>query len=141
LVGLTARVRGDLRMPEPGDVMITPQKGYLPLGSPRGALFYPEASTSIDDARLAQALEHVGLGGLAARLDEVGRWDQVLYIGERHRLAIARLLIHRPAVAILDDALSALEEPAQQALLARLRADLPRATIISLGQRAATPGI
>lgn len=141
LAGLTSRARGALKMPAPRDVMIAPQKSYLPLGSLRGALLYPEAASAIDDASLIQALERAGLGALAARLDEASRWDQVLSNGERQRLAIARLLVHRPAVVILDDAMSALEEPAQQALLARLRADLPRSTIISLGQRASGDGV
>ena len=55
--------------------------------------------------------------------------------------AIARLLIHRPQVVILDDALSALEESAQAALLARLRSELPDATIVSLAQRPAPAGV
>lgn len=141
LAGLTPRTRGVLRMPDPHDVMIAPQKGYLPLGTLRGALVYPETGPKFADAALADALERVGLGPLAQRLDEVGRWDQSLSNGERQRLAIARLLLHRPRVVILDDALAALEEPAQAAMLARLRKDLPDATIISLGQRAAAMGV
>ena len=90
--------------------------------------------------RLSAALEQVGLAALIPRLDEVARWDQVLANGERQRLAIARLLIHKPQVVILDDALSALEEPAQKMLLSRLKTDLPGATIISLGQRPAADG-
>jgi putative ATP-binding cassette transporter len=141
LAGLTPRTRGVLRMPEPQDVMIAPQKAYLPLGSLRGALVYPVTAPTFTNAALADVLERVGLGALASRLDEVGRWDQSLSNGERQRLAIARLLLHRPRVAILDDSLSALEEPAQAAMLTRLRKDLPDATIISLGQRAAATGV
>ncbi len=141
LAGLTPRARGRLSMPDPRDVMIAPQKGYLPLGSLRGALVYPATAPTYADADLVHALERTGLGALSPRLDEVGRWDQILSNGERQRLAIARLLLHRPAVVILDDALGALEEPAQHAMLARLRQDLPDATIISLGQRAAAPGV
>ena len=120
--------------------MITPQKSYLPLGSLKGALLYPEPNLPAGDDKLAVALERVGLEALTPRLNEVARWDQVLANGERQRLAIARLLIHKPDVVILDDALSALEEPVQGALLSRLKSDLPGATIISLGQRPAPDG-
>jgi len=127
-------------MPDSAQVMVTPQKSYLPLGSLKGALFYPDPALGISDARLQAALERVGLGALASRLEEVARWDQVLSNGERQRLAIARVLIHRPQVVILDDALSALDEASQQVLQARLRSELPQATIISLGQRQAPAG-
>ncbi len=140
LAGLWPRACGTFHVPDGARVMITPQKSYLPLGSLKGALFYPEPDLAVGNDRLAAALERVGLGALAARLDEVARWDQVLANGERQRLAIARLLIHKPQVVILDDALSALEEPVQATLLARLKSDLPGATIVSLGQRPAPDG-
>jgi putative ATP-binding cassette transporter len=137
LAGLWPSERGKLSMPDSSRVMVTPQKSYLPLGSLKGALFYPDPALGVSDARLQDALERVGLGPLASRLEEVARWDQVLSNGERQRLAIARVLIHRPEVVILDDALSALDEASQQTLLSRLRSDLAEATIISLGQRPA----
>lgn len=141
LAGLTARVRGHLEIPDRREVMIAPQKGYLPLGSLRGALVYPQTAPVFGDSELAAVLDGVGLAPLAQRLDEVGRWDQILSNGERQRLGVARLLLHRPAVIILDDALSALEESAQHDLLSKLRKTLPQATIVSFGQRPAAPGV
>jgi putative ATP-binding cassette transporter len=141
LSGLWPSERGQLTMPDSAQVMVTPQKSYLPLGSLKGALFYPDPALGISDIRLQAALERVGLGALTSRLEEVARWDQVLSNGERQRLAIARVLIHRPQVVILDDALSALDEASQQMVLSRLRSDLAEATIISLGQRPAPAGL
>ena len=111
------------------------------MGSLKGALLYPNPTLQMTDDRLRAALDKVDLSALGARLDEVARWDQVLSNGERQRLAMARLLIHRPRVIILDDALSALEESAQAALIAHLRSELPAATIVSLAQRPAPPGV
>jgi len=141
LAGLWPAARGSLALPDASEVMITPQKSYLPLDSLKGALLYPNPSLQVSDETLIAALDKVGLEALGSRLDEVARWDQVLSNGERQRLAIARLLIHRPPVVILDDALSALEESAQGAVLTCLRAELADATIISLGQRPAPPGV
>jgi putative ATP-binding cassette transporter len=140
LAGLWPAARGALTLPDRSQVMITPQKSYLPLGSLRGALLYPDPNLEVSVDRLEAALGKVDLGPLACRLDEVARWDQVLSNGERQRLGMARLLIHKPRVIILDDALSALEESAQTKLLTRLRAELPDATVVSLAQRPATSG-
>ena len=138
--GLWPTARGKLTLPDRSEVMIAPQKSYLPLGSLRGALLYPDPALKMPDELLKSALETMDLAALGGRLDEVARWDQVLSNGERQRLAMARLLIHRPRVIILDDALSALEEVAQSALIARLRMELPEATVVSLAQRPAPPG-
>ena len=141
LAGLWPVARGGLTLPDRSEVMITPQKSYLPLGSLKGALLYPNPTLQMSDDRLRAALDKVDLGALGGRLDEVARWDQVLSNGERQRLAMARLLIHQPRVIILDDALSALDESAQAAILARLRSELPDATILSLAQRPAPAGV
>jgi len=141
LAGLWPMLRGNLTLPDRSGVMIAPQKSYLPLGSLRGALLYPDPALKMSDERLRAALEKVDLGALCRRLDEVARWDQVLSNGERQRLAMARLIIHRPRLIILDDALSALEEGAQSVLIARLRSELPDAAIVSLAQRPALPGV
>ena len=141
LAGLWSVARGSLSLPDPSQVMITPQKSYLPLDSLKGALLYPNPSLQVPDEALKSALAKVGLEALGPRLDERARWDQVLSNGERQRLAIARLIVHRPKVVILDDALSALEESAQAIVLARLRTELPDATIVSLAQRPAPSGV
>ena len=141
LAGLWPAARGKLNLPDRSQVMIIPQKSYLPLGSLKGALLYPDPILRMADDRLKAALDRMGLGALAHRLDEVARWDQVLSNGERQRLAMARLLVHRPRVIVLDDALSALEETAQAGVLAMLRTELPEATILTLAQRPAAPGV
>ena len=116
-------------------VMVVPQKPYLPTGTLRHALLYPDPSTAVLDADVVRVLADTGLAHLTPRLDLVERWDQVLGNGERQRLCLARVLIHKPEVVVLDDALAALDEAAQESLEAVIAARLPKATLISLSQR------
>ncbi len=121
----------------PGARLLTlPQKPYLPIGSLRGALAYPEPLAGFSDEEMRQALEDVGLGAFAGRLDEHALWPSVMSGGERQRFALARALLVKPDVLLLDEATSALDEPAEAALYRLLRERLPQAAILSIGHRA-----
>ena len=141
LAGLWTRGGGSVALAEGARVMILPQKPYLPLGTLADALCYPDAGSAVARERLAETLAAVGLGALAASLDEPRRWDQTLSNGERQRLAIARVLVQGPEVVVLDDALSALDAASQVELMKVLRQAVPRAAVLSLSQAAPPPGL
>ena len=71
---------------------------------------------------LRRALREARLPQLVARLDDEGAWNATLSGGEQQRVAIARVLLKRPAWVFADEATSALDGPAEQQLYAHLRA-------------------
>jgi putative ATP-binding cassette transporter len=130
---------GNGRIERPADAYHMPQTPYLPLGALHEALTYPAPAEQFEAARYTAALEAVGLVGLS-EIDAL-RWNVVrraLSGGERQRLGLARLHLHRPALAILDEATSALDSEAEQAVLGRLRAELPLTTFIVIAHRPPT---
>jgi len=138
LAGLWPWGAGTIALPAGGTIAFVPERAYLPAGTLRDALLYPAQNLAVDDAVLSEALTESGLGYLSRRLDEIDRWDQTLSNGERQRLAIARLLVQRPDLVILDGATSALDEGGEARLMATLVAALDHSTLISVGLR---PGL
>jgi putative ATP-binding cassette transporter len=126
---------GEILMRSGARLQLMPQQSYVPLGTLRRAATYPEPPDQVDDAMLRQALEDVGLGHFADRLDEDANWSGILSGGEKQRLAFVRLLVQRPDVVVMDEATSALDPPSQDHLMRLALERLPEMTLVSVGHR------
>ncbi len=138
IAGLWPWGSGTIIMPVNSRVMFVPQRPYIPNGTLRDALLYPELDTPRGDDALKAALKRCGLRHLASQLDTDARWDKTLSGGEQQRLAFARLVIHRPEVIVLDEATSAIDEAGQADIMSLFLEDLDYATLVSVGHR---PGL
>ena len=87
-----------------------------------------------DAARTAQAEEFIAAlpDGFATRIAEGGT---DLSGGQKQRLAIARALVRRPCIYILDDSFSALDFKTDARLRAALRHETAAATVLLVAQR------
>ena len=123
----------------PNNTMFIPQRPYVPDGSLRDALTYPNPASDYDDDALRQALNDALLPDLAKRLDDSDAWSQKLSGGEQQRLAIARVLLKKPAWLFADEATSALDAQAEAILYQRLASTVQAAggAMVSIAHRAA----
>lgn len=133
LAGLWPWGKGTVRLPVTGRIIIAPQRGYTPDRPLRDVLSYPAPPESRTREAISLALVDVGLAHLVPRIDATERWEQTLSFGERQRLTIARILLHRPDVVVLDDSLSAMDETARESLESIVRTRLASSTVISIG--------
>ena len=139
LAGLWPLGDGAIRLPAAASgtrILALPQRPYFPLGTLRQALTYPTPAEAVEDAALRDAMAAAGLAHLIPRLDEEAEWATMLSGGEQQRVAFARALIARPAVLLLDEAVTTLEETEGRALYRMLAERLPDTIVISIGRPA-----
>jgi putative ATP-binding cassette transporter len=125
---------GSIRVPAQRYLFL-PQKPYLPIGSLRDALSYPQPGEVYPHERYVQVLETCRLPHLIPRLDESNHWQRMLSPGEQQRLAFARALLYAPHWLYMDEATSAMDEEDESVLYQALIHQLPGLSIVSVGHR------
>lgn len=135
IAGIWPYGTGEISLPTGWRTMFLPQRPYLPLGSLRRAIYYPQPVPENIDDNLAGLLERFGLQKLADQLDAVDDWSRILSLGEQQRLAFIRILLLRPDIVFLDESTSALDEPREAQAYEILHQLLPQMAVVSVGHR------
>lgn len=122
-------------------VAIVPQEPFLFSGTIAGNLRFGREDAS--EAELWHALEVAQasdfVAALPAGLDApVAQGGSNFSGGQRQRLTIARALVHRPAVLLLDDSFSALDAATDARLRAALKAERSEGATVVVSQRVAS---
>ncbi|TFY94704.1 ABC transporter ATP-binding protein/permease [Pseudomonas nabeulensis] len=115
--------------------LFLPQKPYLPIGTLKAVLSYPQDDSVYPAERYAQVLDTCRLPHLVNRLDEANHWQRMLSPGEQQRLAFARALLFAPQWLYMDEATSAMDEEDEATLYQALIDELPGLSIVSVGHR------
>ncbi len=138
VAGQRKRGSGRIARPAADDVMFLPQTPYMPPGTLREQLLYPGRQKAPCDRELLQLLKVLGLEDLAKRdggFDAEQDWDEGMSGGQHQRIAIARMLIAKPKLAILDEATSGLDDENEERVYDLIRAS--GITAVSVAHRQA----
>lgn len=139
MAGLWNCGTGTIERPEADELLFLPQHTYMIVGTLREQLSYPNLERVLSDEEAREVLERVNLRDLEERCGGFGKeldFEKVLSVGERQRLAFARVLLKNPRYVLLDEATSALDHENEEALYEQLAAT--RATVVSVAHH---PGL
>ncbi|MBF4767356.1 ABC transporter ATP-binding protein [Nocardioides agariphilus] len=134
----------DLAHGELAEVMaIVPQAAFLFDDTVRGNV---TLGAAVDDAEVWEALRVAQADGFVAALAEgldtrLGERGTSLSGGQRQRICLARALVRRPRLLILDDATSAVDPEVEARILSALRGRAGGASLVVVAYRKATIGL
>lgn len=120
--GIWRRGEGQINLPPSDQCLFLPQRPYVAQGTLREQLSYPATHTH-SDKDLVHALDAVCLKDLMhlhGGLDTTRDWQKLLSLGQQQSIAIARVLLTRPRLVLLDEATSAVDAITEMHLYCRL---------------------
>jgi putative ATP-binding cassette transporter len=126
---------GRIVRPRGESVMYVPRgTPYLHLGTLRQALAYPLPADRFADRAYASALERAGLRHYVTSLEIDRRWDRELSADQQMALVLARVVLHAPRWAVLDDTFSSLEDETLRRAMFMFKQYAARTTVILIGR-------
>lgn len=132
MAGLWPWGSGEVVLPSGERMEFLPQRPFLPLGTLREVLSYPQLPNKFSISELHYALECAGVAWLAARLDDNDVWDRMLPLRTQQRLAFARMFLHEPDWIFIEEATDALDPRGEGGLMDSLHYKLPNSTVITV---------
>lgn len=128
---------GHITRPDTKELFYICQKPYMTLGTFRDQIIYPDTQSKCSDSQLVEILKVVELKYLLDRehsLETIADWQDVLSGGEKQRVALARLIYHKPKFAILDECTSAVAIDVEQKIY-RYLSEVLNCTLLSVSHR------
>jgi vitamin B12/bleomycin/antimicrobial peptide transport system ATP-binding/permease protein len=131
---------GQITHPARDMIMFMPVQAYIPPGSLREVVAYPQATEAYDHLTVVKALADVGLQRLEPHLDRVDRWDRELTDDEKQCLAFARVVLQRPRWVVVNDALDMLDPTSRERIRMLFSNELAEIGMINIGHDQLDPG-
>jgi ATP-binding cassette, subfamily B, bacterial len=127
----------------PNQAALVPQQAFLFDDTVRGNV---TLGAAVSDDEVWQALRTAQAEGFVAELPggldaPLGERGTTLSGGQRQRLSLARALVRRPRLLVMDDATSAVDPEVEARILAALREEATGSTVVVVAYRKATIGL
>lgn len=123
-----------------GHITMVHQKSFLFADSIRNNILM---DCEYDDDVLWEVLEVAGLKSDVESFDDgldtqLGEWGVNLSGGQKQRLTLARALVRKPGILLLDDCLSAVDTVTEEKILSNIDQFLPQSTLVWVAHRQST---
>jgi vitamin B12/bleomycin/antimicrobial peptide transport system ATP-binding/permease protein len=135
LAGLWPWGAGRITRPKGASVLFMPRTAYLPPGTLREVLSYPSAGDQFDAKAIAQVLERLELQRLVPMIEETRNWERELSEDEAHCIQFARVLLHAPAWAVVDEVLDNLDAATLKRAVEVITKELAHTGMIYIGSQ------
>ncbi|MDQ6434508.1 ABC transporter ATP-binding protein/permease [Mesorhizobium sp. LHD-90] len=141
--GLWPHGGGSVIFPEGVSTFYAAQDVRLPPLSLKQLVCLPADEADHADTAVAAALHRAGLGEFIEYLPDSARdgrlWEETLSGGQKQKLVLARILLHKPGLLFLDEATSALDPEAKVAFHQAIRDNCPGVIVVSVMHEAEPP--
>jgi putative ATP-binding cassette transporter len=134
LAGLWPWGAGQITRPRGEQLFYLPRgTPYLPRGTLREVLAYPQKADTYGANAFSRALYRLGVERLALLLDENHRWDRELSQDEQLCVVFARILIQNPPWVLIDGTFGTLDDDVLELVMDVFTNELKATGVIHIG--------
>lgn len=136
LNGLWPYGTGDIIYPQNATSFYATQEAKFPSVTLKQLVALPADEDRFSDLAVAAVLHEAGLGEFIERMNDPDAggapWDMILSGGQKQKVVLARILLHKPTIIFLDEATGALDPAAKMRFHEALKARCPQSIVISI---------